>query len=73
MSRRAFGTCIQEVLVPEISPGTVVILDNLATYRNKDAEKVPSQHGRRFLYLLPCSPKVRSLQTEDFRRICARS
>jgi hypothetical protein len=25
--------------VPEVAPGTVVILDNLASHRNKDAER----------------------------------
>ena len=37
MDGLAFATYIREVLVSEIAPGTVVILDNLATHRNKEA------------------------------------
>ncbi len=29
----------EKVLVPELSPGTVVILDNLATYKNAEVGK----------------------------------
>ena len=35
MDRDAFDTCIEKVLIPELEPGSVVILDNLAT-RNSD-------------------------------------
>lgn len=37
MDGAAFAAYIREVLVPEIEPGTAVVLDNLATHRNKDA------------------------------------
>ncbi len=33
----AFATYVRKVLVPEIEPGTVVVLDNLATHRNVEA------------------------------------
>ena len=36
MDRPAFAAYIRDVLIPEIAPGTVVILDNLATHPNKD-------------------------------------
>ena len=38
MDGPAFAAYVEKVLVPELAPGTVVILDNLATHRNKDAE-----------------------------------
>ena len=44
---------IREALVPEIAPGTAVILDNLATHRNKEAAQALSDHGRWFLFLSP--------------------
>ncbi|MEM1363618.1 MAG: hypothetical protein AAGF94_18235 [Pseudomonadota bacterium] len=33
----AFETYIRKVLIPEIAPGTTVILDTLATHRNREA------------------------------------
>ncbi|WP_282130171.1 transposase [Roseobacter litoralis] len=38
MDGPAFVAYIREVLVPEIPPDTVEILDNLATHKNKEAE-----------------------------------
>ena len=35
----AFAASVEKVLVPELSPGTVVILDNLATHKNAQAAK----------------------------------
>ena len=37
MDGPAFAAYVREVPVPEIEPGTVVILDNLATHKNKEA------------------------------------
>lgn len=39
MNGDAFAAYIRNVLVPELKPGTVVILDNLATRRNLEAAK----------------------------------
>ncbi len=54
----AFAAYIREVLVTGIAPGTVVILDNLATHRNKEAAKALREHGCWFLYLPPYSPDL---------------
>lgn len=40
----AFAAYIQKVLVPELLPGTVAVLDNLATHENVEAAKVPIPH-----------------------------
>jgi transposase len=53
MDGPAFATYVRDVLIPEIEPSTVVVLDNLATHRNKEAAKVLREHGCWFLYLLP--------------------
>ncbi len=45
MDGPAFAVYIREVLAPEIAPGTVVILDNLATHCNKEATKALREHG----------------------------
>ncbi|MBD0866653.1 MAG: transposase, partial [Rhodobacteraceae bacterium] len=56
MNDPAFAAYIREVLVPEIAPGTLVILDNPATHRNKGAARALNPHGCRLLYLPPYSP-----------------
>lgn len=54
----AFAAYIREVLVAEIAPGTVDILDNLATHRKKEAAKALREHSCWFLYLPPYSPDL---------------
>ncbi|MEM9582594.1 MAG: transposase [Pseudomonadota bacterium] len=56
------GAYIREVLVPEIASGTVVILDNLATHRNKDAAQALRDHGCWSLYLPPYSPDLSPIE-----------
>lgn len=79
MDGPAFAAYIREVLVPEIAPGTVVILDNLTTHRNKDAAQALSDHGCWFLYLPPYSPDLNPIEQAysklkaHLRRIGART
>lgn len=75
----AFAAYIRHVLVPEIEPGTAVVLDNLATHRNKEAEAALRAHGCWFLYLPPYSPDLNPIEMAfsklkaHLRRIGARS
>ena len=62
MDGKAFANYIGHVLIPEIEPGTIVILDNLATHRNKQAAKVLRQHGCWFLFLPPYSPDLNPIE-----------
>jgi transposase len=62
MDGPAFATYVREVLVPEIVPGTVVILDNLATHRNKEAAEALRAHSCWFLYLPPYSPDLNPIE-----------
>ena len=79
MDGPAFAAYIREVLVPEIAPGTVVILDNLATHRNKQAAQALRDHGCWFLYLPPYSPDLNPIEQAfsklkaHLRRIGART
>ena len=45
MDGEAFATYVEQVLVPDLEPGTVVILDNLATHKNAAAAKVMREAG----------------------------
>lgn len=62
MDGPAFAAYIREVLVPEIEPGTAVILENLATHRNKEAGAALREHGCWFLYLPPYSPDLNPIE-----------
>ena len=62
MNGEAFAAYIREVLIPQIKPGTVVILDNLATHRNKEATQALRDHGCWFLYLPPYSPDLNPIE-----------
>lgn len=44
MGGPAFAAYVRKMLVPEIVPGTVVILDNLATHRTKEAAEALRGH-----------------------------
>ncbi len=79
MDGPAFAAYICEVLAPEITPGTVVILDNLATHRNKEAAQALRDHGCWFLYLPAYSPDLNPIEQAfsklkaHLRRIGART
>ena len=45
MDGPAFAAYVEKVLIPELAPGTVVILDNLATHKNADAAKAMRDAG----------------------------
>ena len=45
MDGPAFAAYVEKVLVPELAPGTVVILDNLATHKNSAAAKAMRDAG----------------------------
>ena len=75
----AFAAYVQEVLVPELQPGTCVILDNLSTHHNTEASKALREAGCWFLFLPPYSPDLNPIEPAfsklkaHLRRIGARS
>ena len=79
MNGEAFAAYIRQVLTPELLPGTVVICDNLATHRNKDAAQALKDVGCWILYLPPYSPDLNPIEMAfsklkaHLRRIGART
>ncbi len=79
MDGPAFAAYVKKVLVPELTPGTVVILDNLATHKNAEAAKTMREAGCWFLFLPPYSPDLNPIEMAfsklkaHLRRIGARS
>jgi len=79
MDGSAFVAYVKKVLLPELAPGTVVILDNLATHKNAEAAEAMRDAGCWFLYLPPYSPDLNPIEMAfsklkaHLRRIGARS
>lgn len=79
MDGPAFAAYVQTQLAPAITPGTVVILDNLSTHRNAEAAKALRDRGCWFLYLPPYSPDLNPIEQAfsklkaHLRRIGART
>ncbi len=79
MDGEAFTAYVEQVLVPELEPGTVVILDNLATYRNAAAAKAMHKAGCWLLFLPPYSLDLNPIEMAfsklktHLRRIGART
>jgi len=51
-----FQAFVQEAVVPHLSPGDVVILDNAACHRAKKVRQMVEAAGARLLFLPPYSP-----------------
>ena len=62
MDGAAFAAYIEKVPVPELAPGTVVILDNLAPHKNASAAKAMRDAGYWFLFLPPYSPDLNPIE-----------
>ena len=79
LDRDVFDTCIEKVLIPELDPGSVVILDNLTTYNSDTATRMLKAHGCHFLFLPACSPDLNPIEMAfpklkaHLRRIGART
>ena len=79
MDRDTFDSCIEKVPIPELDPGSVVILDNLATHNSDTATRMLEAHGCCFLFLPACSPDLNPIEMAfpklkaHLRRIGART
>lgn len=62
MDGGAFAAYVEQVLLPELEPGTVIILDNLATHKNTAAAKAMREAGCWFLFLPPYSPDLNPIE-----------
>jgi transposase len=62
MDRDAFDTDVEKVLIPELDPGSVVILDDLATHKNDAAAQMLKSHGCWVLFLPAYSPDLNPIE-----------
>jgi transposase len=58
----AFLAYVRTLLVPTLSPGDVVIMDNLGSHRGKPVRRAIRQAGARLLFLPKYSPDLNPIE-----------
>lgn len=58
----SFRAYIEQVLVPTLRPGDVVILDNLAVHKQPEVQTAIEQAGARLRFLPPYSPDFNPIE-----------
>jgi transposase len=59
---RAFQAYVDQVLVPELQPGDIVIMDNLGSHKGAGVRAAIEAAGARLLYLPPYSPDFNPIE-----------
>jgi len=62
MSGPAFLAYVEQVLAPELSPGDIVVLDNLPAHKVAGVRQAIEAAGARLLYLPPYSPDFNPIE-----------
>jgi transposase len=62
MNRSVFLAYVSQVLVPELKPGDMVILDNLPAHKGSRVREVIEAAGATLLYLPPYSPDFNPIE-----------
>ena len=53
---------LEQVLVPTLAPGDIVILDNLGSHKGQRARRAIRQAGAHLLFLPPYSPDLNPIE-----------
>jgi len=69
-NREIFETYVQRVLAPTLSPGQVVVMDNLTAHKGDRVKELIEERGCELLYLPPYSPDFNPIE-EAFAKIKA--
>jgi transposase len=67
-TRGMFETYLEEVLAPTLSPGQVVVMDNLSAHKGGRVRKIIEGRGCELIYLPPYSPDLNPLE-EAFAKL----
>jgi len=57
-----FDIWLKQVLIPELKPGKVLILDNASFHRSETSKKLVEAAGCKFLFLPPYSPDLNPIE-----------
>lgn len=67
-TRAVFEAYVQEVLAPTLSPGQVVVLDNLGAHRSERVRELIEERSCELLFLPPYSPDFSPIE-EAFSKL----
>ena len=62
INRTAFETYVEKVLVPELRPGDIVIMDNLSSHKGPRVRSMIETAGAELLFLPPYSPDFNTIE-----------
>jgi transposase len=62
MNGKAFLAYVQQVLVPTLQPGDLVVLDNLSSHKSAGVRQAMEQAGAQLIYLPPYSPDLNPIE-----------
>jgi transposase len=58
----SFRAYVEQILVPTLKPGDIVVMDNLGSHKSSDIRKVIRAVGARLLFLPPYSPDLNPIE-----------
>jgi transposase len=70
MNGEAFRAYVDQILVPTLAPGDIVIMDNLASHKVAGIREAIEACGARLLYLPPYSPDLNPIE-QSFSKLKA--
>ena len=62
INRIAFEAYVEQILVPELKPGAIVIMDNLSSHKSPRTRQLIEAAGARLLFLPPYSPDFNPIE-----------
>jgi len=62
INRNAFQAYVDQVLVPELRPGDIIIMDNLGSHKGPEVRRAIEAAGASLLYLPPYSPDFNPIE-----------
>ena len=58
----AFVAYVEQVLVPTLTPGDIVVMDNLGSHKSSEVRRMIRSVGARLLFLPPYSPDLNPIE-----------
>ncbi len=62
VNREVFELYVEKILVPELRPGDIVVMDNLSSHKGPAVQTMIRAAGARLLYLPPYSPDFNPIE-----------
>ncbi|HEV2677306.1 MAG TPA: IS630 family transposase, partial [Aliidongia sp.] len=62
INARSFTAYVEQVLIPTLKPGDIVILDNLGSHKGRPVRRALKQAGAKLLFLPPYSPDLNPIE-----------